>query len=126
MIDHVSVPVGDLVAAIAFYERVLAPLGLSRLVTRDETAGFGKRYPEFWLNKRSTRHHDVNPGAHVALRAASEQSVREFHSLAMANGATDAGMPGPRDAALTTYFGAFIIDPDGNKIEAINFPSISE
>ena len=53
MIDHVSVPVRDLAASAAFYERVLAPLGYTRLVERPATVGFGKKYPEFWLNLRA-------------------------------------------------------------------------
>lgn len=124
MIDHVSVPVRDLAAAAAFYERVLAPLGYARLVTRAGTVGFGKKYPEFWLNLRP----DVpasgsNPGAHVALRASSEDVVRAFHAAALDMGAVSDGDPGPRQAAMTVYFGAFILDPDGNKIEAVAFPA---
>jgi predicted lactoylglutathione lyase len=65
-------------------------------------------------------------GIHIALRARSESAVREFHAIALELGGTDAGAPGPRQAALTTYFGAFIFDPDGNKIEAVNFPRASQ
>jgi len=123
MIDHVSVPVRDLAAAGAFYERLLAPLGYARLVTRPGTLGFGKTYPELWLNARSDMVPAVpNPGGHVALRAASEAAVRAFHAAALAGGGTCAGEPGPRQAAMTTYFGAFIHDPDGNKLEALSFP----
>jgi catechol 2,3-dioxygenase-like lactoylglutathione lyase family enzyme len=60
-------------------------------------------------------------GSHVALRARSEDAVRVFHAAALAAGGKDAGRPGPRQAAMTTYYGAFILDPDGNKIEAVNF-----
>jgi catechol 2,3-dioxygenase-like lactoylglutathione lyase family enzyme len=123
MIDHVSVPVRDLAAAAAFYARVLAPLGYAELVERPATVGFGKRYPEFWLNLRADLDAPpADPGAHVALRAASEEAVRAFHAAALASGGSDAGAPGPRQAAMTTYFGAFILDPDGNKIEAVCFP----
>ncbi len=123
MIDHVSLAVRDLEKSAAFYARVLAPLGLKCLVERPGTVGFGKTYPEFWLNAR--REHPAmadGTGAHVALRARSEDAVREFHAAALAMGGRDDGAPGPRQGALTGYFGAFILDPDGNKIEAVNFP----
>jgi catechol 2,3-dioxygenase-like lactoylglutathione lyase family enzyme len=122
MIDHVSLPVRDLERSAAFYERVLAPLGLNRIVERPGAIGFGKTYPEFWLNARAR--HAAEPegtGAHIALRARSEDAVRQFHAAALAMGGRDDGQPGPRQGAMTAYFGAFILDPDGNKIEAVNF-----
>jgi len=123
MIDHISVPVRDLAAGVAFYTRVLAPLGHSKLVERPGTAGFGKRYPEFWLNLRADMGAGPsNPGAHIALRAPSEEAVRAFHAAALAMGGASDGDPGPRQAAVTGYYGAFIRDPDGNKIEAVTFP----
>ncbi len=124
MIDHVSLAVSDLDRSAVFYEKVLAPLGLNRLVAREGmTVGFGKRYPEFWLNARQgLASQPETTGTHICLRARSEDAVREFHAAALANGGRDAGIPGPRQAAFTTYFGAFIFDPDGNKIEAVNFP----
>ena len=123
MIDHVSLPVRDLAASAAFYERLLAPLGYRKLVERPTTVGFGKKYPELWLNVRADMAPaPPNPGAHVALRAASEDAVRAFHAAALAGGGASDGEPGPRQAAMTTYFGAFILDPDGNKLEAVSFP----
>jgi catechol 2,3-dioxygenase-like lactoylglutathione lyase family enzyme len=115
--------VRDLARAAAFYERVLATLGYTRLVERPAAVGFGKRYPELWLNLRADMGTAPdNPGAHVALRAAGEEAVRAFHAAALSGGGASAGEPGPRQAAMTTYFGAFIFDPDGNKIEAVSFP----
>ena len=123
MIDHVSVSVADLAKSAAFYARVLEPLGLTRLVEREGTVGFGKAYPEFWLNAREgLTPQPQTTGTHVALRARSEDAVRAFHAAALAAGGRDAGAPGPRQGAMTTYYGAFILDPDGNKIEAVNFP----
>lgn len=123
MIDHVSLPVRDLAAGRAFYARLLAPLGYGLLVERAGTAGFGKKYPEIWLNLRpDLGQAGDNPGAHIALRAPSEDAVRAFHAAALAHGGACAGEPRPRTAAMTTYFGAFIFDPDGNKIEAVSFP----
>ena len=71
---------------------------------------------------RRSRPAAANPGGHVALRAGSEEAVRAFHAAALAGGGRCDGEPGPRQAAMTTYFGAFILDPDGNKLEALSFP----
>ena len=123
MIDHISIAVSDITKGAAFYERVLAPLGLQKIVDRGVSVGFGKNYPELWLNLREgLSPQPETTGVHIALRARSEEAVREFHAAALALGGKDAGEPGPRQAALTTYYGAFIFDPDGNKIEALNFP----
>jgi catechol 2,3-dioxygenase-like lactoylglutathione lyase family enzyme len=122
MIDHVSVPVPDLARSGRFYETVLEPLGSKKLVTREATIGFGKNYPEFWINLRVWVPQTSNPGGHICLRAPSEDAVRAFHAAALANGGADDGLPGPRQAAFTTYFGVFILDPDGNKLEAVTFP----
>src|ERR1700744_422847 len=124
MIDHISIAVSDLAKSAAFFESVFAPLGLTRRVDRSPaTIGFGKKYPEFWLNARE--HLAPQPqttGIHICLRAPSEQAVTQFHQAALACGGASAGDPGPRQAAFATYFGAFIFDPDGNKIEAVFFP----
>jgi len=123
VIDHVSVAVSDLAQAAAFYEAVLAPLGLARLVTRESTVGFGKNYPEFWINLRlGMPPVSQSTGVHICLRARDEDTVRAFYAAALAHGGTDAGAPGPRQAAMTAYYGAFAFDPDGNKIEAVTFP----
>jgi len=123
MIDHVSIAVRNLSSSADFYRRVLAPLGLTPMVERPGTVGFGKKYPEFWLNLRS----DMRPvaagtGAHVCLRAPDREAVSAFHDAALAHGGRCDGPPGDRAASMTTYFGAFILDPDGNKIEAVTFP----
>jgi catechol 2,3-dioxygenase-like lactoylglutathione lyase family enzyme len=123
MIDHVSLSVRDLAAAAAFYERLLAPLGYAKLVVRPASVGFGKKYPELWLNLRPDMGPAPdNPGGHIALRASSEEAVRAFHAAALASGGASDGEPGQRPAAMTTYFGAFVLDPDGNKLEAVSFP----
>lgn len=123
MIDHVSLQVADLQASTEFYQAVLEPLGLSLLVTRNETVGFGKRYPELWLNHRpNLPGADAKTGAHVCLRAPSEDAVRSFFEVALSLGGQNDGAPGPRPAAVTNYFGAFIRDLDGNRLEAVTFP----
>jgi catechol 2,3-dioxygenase-like lactoylglutathione lyase family enzyme len=124
VIDHISLAVSDLARSAAFYELVLAPLELTRLVDRSPaTVGFGRKYPEFWLNAREQlAQQPETTGTHICLRAPSEDAVKQFHANALLRGGKDAGAPGPRRAAFTTYFGAFIFDPDGNKIEAVHFP----
>jgi catechol 2,3-dioxygenase-like lactoylglutathione lyase family enzyme len=123
MIDHVSIAVSDLVTSAAQYERVLAPLGLTRLAERPGRVGFGKRYPEFWLNERTNlTQRAEDPGQHVAIRAPDETSVRAFHAIARAMGWVDAGSPGLRQATVSENFAAFVRDQDGNKIEALTFP----
>src|SRR5258708_22003667 len=97
MIDHISVAVRDLDRAARFYEAVLAPLGLSRLVTRPATVGFGKSYPEFWINLRAAMA-PVAPesGSHICLRAKSTGEVDAFHVAALHAGGRSGGAPGLR------------------------------
>src|SRR5579864_1064129 len=119
MLDHVSIAVRDLAASTAAYARILTPIGLRHLVEREATVGFGKAYPEFWLNWRPTMSPvPEDTGNHVCIRAPDESAVRLFHSIALQLGCKNAGDPGLRQAAMTSYFGAFIYDLDGNKIEA--------
>jgi catechol 2,3-dioxygenase-like lactoylglutathione lyase family enzyme len=124
MIDHVSVGVRDLERSARFYELALAPLGLSRLVTRPATVGFGKRYPEFWINLR-TDMAPVGPesGVHIALRAKSTAEIDAFHAAVLNAGGRSDGAPGLRPHDRVHYYAAFVIDLDGNRIEAVTFPS---
>jgi catechol 2,3-dioxygenase-like lactoylglutathione lyase family enzyme len=124
MIDHISVGVADLDRAARFYEAVLASLGLTRLVTRPKTIGFGKSYPEFWINLRPGMA-KVAPesGVHICLRAKTAADVDAFHAAALAAGGASDGAPGLRPHDRVKYYAAFVIDPDGNRIEAVTFPS---
>ncbi|MEQ8585202.1 MAG: VOC family protein [Thalassobaculaceae bacterium] len=123
MIDHVSIPVSDLKLAAAFWERVLAPLGLTRIADRARTVGFGKTYPEFWLNQRDgLAPARDDSGSHVCLRAPDRAAVDAFHAAALDQGGRSDGAPGERRGEVTVYYGAFIRDPDGNKVEAVTFP----
>jgi catechol 2,3-dioxygenase-like lactoylglutathione lyase family enzyme len=123
MIDHVSVGVGDLERSARFYELALAPLGLLRLVTRPAMIGFGKSYPEFWINLRANMA-PVEPGSgvHICLRAKSSGDVEAFHTAALNAGGRSDGAPGLRPHARVRYYAAFVADPDGNRIEAVTFP----
>jgi catechol 2,3-dioxygenase-like lactoylglutathione lyase family enzyme len=124
MIDHVSVGVSDLERAARFYEAMLTPLGLSRLVTRAATVGFGKSYPEFWINLRAAMA-PVAPdtGVHICLRVKSTGEVDAFHAAALKAGGRSDGAPGVRPHDRVRYYAAFVVDPDGNRIEAVTFPA---
>ena len=122
MIDHVSVAVRDLPASMIFYDKLLGTLGYQRLDTRPHTAGWGKKYSEFWINLRpSMAAVPPDSGAHICLRAASKDAVNAFHAAALANGGLSDGAPGPRKNDDPRYYAAFIRDPDGNRIEAVTF-----
>ena len=124
MIDHVSVAVRDLQASTRFYEAVLSALGFSRLETRPATVGFGKSYPEFWINWRAAMPPVASgSGAHVCLRAKTPAEVDAFHAAALAAGGASDGAPGLRPHERVRYYAAFILDPDGNRIEAVSFPA---
>jgi catechol 2,3-dioxygenase-like lactoylglutathione lyase family enzyme len=123
MIDHISIAVRDIEAAETFYTALLAPLGLNKLREWPDTAiGYGKKYPEFWINRRS----EMTPvardsGAHICLRADSTEAVNAFHAVALSRGGMSDGAPGPRLEYNERYYAAFIRDPDGNRIEAVTF-----
>ena len=124
MIDHISVAVRDLDRAARFYEATLAPLGLSRLVTRPATIGFGKTYSEFWINLRANMAPvEEGSGVHICLRAKSTGDVDAFHAAALNAGGRSDGPPGLRPHDRVKYYAAFVRDPDGNRIEAVTFPS---
>ena len=123
MLDHIGIAVSDFERSVAFYKAALAPLslGLIMSVTREETgagagAGFGADgKPFFWIG-------DFRPaqtGVHVAFSARSRAEVDAFYAAAMAAGARDNGAPGLRPHYHPSYYGAFVLDPDGNNIEAV-------
>ena len=116
MIDHIAIKVADLQLSIAFYESALAPLGYVKLMEHEISgAGFGRDgKPVFW----------VQPGGpsgplHIAIAAADHDTAKRFHAAALAAGGTDNGAPGPRIEYHPGYYGAFVLDPDGNNIEAV-------
>jgi catechol 2,3-dioxygenase-like lactoylglutathione lyase family enzyme len=124
VIDHVSIPVNSLAVAGEFFEAVLAPLGYARLVDEPSRIGFGKRYPELWLNERpGLKPLDPRDGHHVCLRAGSAAEVDRFHTIALARGGVDEGAPGLRRYSKAEVYAAFIRDPDGNRLEAMTIVS---
>ena len=124
MLDHISLGVADLERAARFYEPTLAALGLTKLVTRPATIGFGKAYPEFWINLRAGMAPvPSESGVHICLRAKTTGEVDAFHAAALASGGRSDGAPGLRPHDRVKYYAAFAVDPDGNRIEAVTFPS---
>ncbi len=121
MIHHVSLGVTDLERAAAFYDAVLTPLGYRRTL---EVAGlaiaYGEELPEFWIGGPLDRSRPATAGngTHIAFAAPSPEAVDRFHAAALEHGADDDGAPGPRPQYGPDYYGAFVRDPDGNKIEA--------
>jgi len=122
MIDHVSIAVRDLTACGRFYDGVLATLGYKRLVAQSATIGFGKKYPEFWLNeRRNMTPVDPDSGVHICLRGPDTASVDAFHAAALRAGGVSDGAPGRRPEYSASYYAAFVRDPEGNRIEAVTF-----
>jgi catechol 2,3-dioxygenase-like lactoylglutathione lyase family enzyme len=123
MIDHISLAVRDLKKGEAFYFALLAPLGMAKLREwPDAAVGFGKKYPEFWINRRGEMDRiAADSGVHICLRAPDPAAVDAFHAAALAAGGTSDGAPGLRKEYHDSYYAAFIRDPDGNRIEAVTF-----
>ncbi len=122
MIDHSGISVSNYETAVAFYKYALAPLGASLLYTVPlehtggiKVGGFGKERPRFWLSEGAAQ----KPPVHFAFTAESRQQVDGFYAAAIAAGGKDNGKPGLRPHYHDHYYGAFVLDPDGNNIEAV-------
>jgi catechol 2,3-dioxygenase-like lactoylglutathione lyase family enzyme len=122
MIDHISIAVSDLARATRFYEIVLGTLGMTKLRTWPASSGFGKAYPEFWLNHRpGMAPIEADSGVHICVRARSKDAVDAFYAAAMRVGAATDGAPGMRPKYNDKYYAAFIRDLDGNRVEVVTF-----
>jgi catechol 2,3-dioxygenase-like lactoylglutathione lyase family enzyme len=117
VIDHVGMGVSDLDASKAFYEQALRPLGYQLLMQRDGSAGFGRNgKPDFWIHANRP----VSGPVHVALASPDRATVQAFHAAGLEAGGRDNGPPGLRPQYHASYYGAFVLDPDGNNIEAVS------
>lgn len=115
MFDHIGVRVKDLDAAIRLYKAMLAPLGHVPGAAGEGYAGFGpKDNPALWLHQD-----EGGGGAHLALRAPDRRAVERFHQAGIHAGAKDNGKPGVRADYGPRYYAAFLIDLDGNNVEAV-------
>lgn len=123
MLHHVSVGVRDVERAARFYDPVLKTLGYRRVMEfLPHAIGYGesRERPEFWIQLPHNQQPASNGnGVHVAFLAKSRQVVGKFHEAALKQGGSNNGEPGPRPDYGPSYYGAFIYDLDGNKIEAM-------
>jgi len=123
MIDHTGIGVADVTRSAAFYDLVLSALGFRRVaqIPKNDGAdgiGYGVDYPVFWID----RFHPHSVRQHTAFAAKSRAEVDAFHAAALKAGGIDNGPPGLRDAATgypPGYYAAFVLDPDGNNLEAV-------
>lgn len=123
MLDHVGLKVTSLARAKAFYDRALAPLGVTPLFEAPADAtggtafiGYGEGFkPYFWINEQPRATELI----HVAFATDARAKVDAFYAAALAAGGRDNGAPGLRPHYHSTYYGAFVLDPDGHNIEAV-------
>ena len=123
MIDHTGIGVVDVARSAAFYDAALRALEMRRVMQLPESTGvdavgYGIDYPVFWID----RFHPHSVKQHTAFGARSRAAVDAFHAAALKAGGTDNGAPGLRDTAKgypRGYYAAFVLDPDGNNIEAV-------
>jgi catechol 2,3-dioxygenase-like lactoylglutathione lyase family enzyme len=115
MIDHIILEVSDFTASKKFYEEALSPLGYKTAVELESMASYGVQgMPDLWI-----RHGRPGGPVHLAFSGADRQAVEDFHTAAVRAGGRCKGTPGRRTEYFQTFFSACVLDPDGNKIEAI-------
>jgi catechol 2,3-dioxygenase-like lactoylglutathione lyase family enzyme len=124
MLHHVSVGVRDVARAAEFYDAVLATLGYKRVMEfMPYGIGYGEKHPEFWVQLPADKSlSTVGNGVHIGFAAKSKEAINAFHRAALGAGGTNEGDPGPRPDYGPAYYGAFVRDCDGNKLEACLVP----
>ncbi|MFG0381518.1 VOC family protein [Pseudomonas sp. zbq_18] len=119
ILSHVSIGTNQFDQAVAFYDRVLATLGCKRILEHAGAVAWGREYPEFWVQTPiDGQPATVGNGTHFGFVANSKAQVHAFFTAAVAAGATPDGPPGPRPHYGEPYYGCFVRDLDGHKIEA--------
>ncbi len=119
MIDHVSIGVRDIARSKRFYDAALKPLGYVCLSQGEGSLGYGRGTVVLWIG--ATEHPvaaDMKSGLHFCFTAPAPEAVDAFHKAALAAGGSDNGKPGLRPDYGANYYAAFVIDPDGYRIEA--------
>ena len=122
MFDHITIGIVDFARSVEFYDQALAPLGVTRLVTLPpevtdgvSVTGYGELHPRFWVAQE-----DATSGKlHIAFSAPNRAAVDAFHAAALQAGGRDNGAPGLRPHYHASYYGAYVLDPDGHNIEAV-------
>ncbi len=123
IVHHVSMGVGDLAAAAAFYDRVMPTIGARKMLELPQAVAYGKQFPEFWVQKpMNGQPAAAANGTHFAFIAPSREAVDAFHAAALEAGGTSDGAPGLRPEYTPDYYSCFVIDLDGHKIEAAIIP----
>lgn len=114
MIDHIGINVSDYLQSKVFFQTALEPLGFKLIMEIEGWAGFGDDTPDFWITEKA-------PCAptHIAFRSPDRASVDAFYAAALSAGGIDNGPPGIREMYHPNYYGAFVLDHDGNNIEAV-------
>ena len=119
IISHVSLGTNDFEKAVKFYDKVMATIGAKRVMEHEGAVAYGKEYPEFWVQTpENEQPAETANGTHYGFVAASKEEVHAFWDAAIAMGATPNGEPVPRPNYGEPYYGCFVIDHDGHKIEA--------
>jgi catechol 2,3-dioxygenase-like lactoylglutathione lyase family enzyme len=124
ILDHIGINVTEYARSKAFYEKALAPLGITAVMEFGQACGFGRdKKPDFWVGQGVAsfqKAEDLRPitPLHVCFVARSRAEVDAFHQAALAAGGRDFGKPGLRPEYHENYYGAFVLDPDGHNVEA--------
>jgi catechol 2,3-dioxygenase-like lactoylglutathione lyase family enzyme len=119
MFDHISIGVRDIAKAKRFYDSALQPLGYECLSHGEGSLGYGRGVVAFWINvAENPVTPDVKSGLHFCFSAPNRKSVDSFHAAALKAGGRENGAPGIRAEYDTNYYAAFVVDPDGYRIEA--------
>ena len=116
ILDHFGINCADLAASATFYDAVLTPLGVRRVLDVEVAIGYGDQEPDFWISGVAD---GPNRESHIAFRAESKEAVRAFHAAALELGAQELHAPREWPEYHPGYFGAFVRDPDGNNVEAV-------
>ena len=119
MLDHVSIGVKDIARTRKFYDAVMKPLGYTCLSASEGSLGYGKEGVAFWISaSEAPVPADMRSGLHFCFTAPDRKAVDAFHAAGLKSGGKDNGKPGVRADYSPTYYAAFVIDPDGYRVEA--------